>query len=289
MCVAWCGRAIKTRHQIAATLDAVRKDANLMVMTEHENISNTIVAPLDPEAELDRLSLRYRNASGMGIELLNALGGQAENLIEKLPAPVRAGLEGATQGALTQAMRAAHGSRHLVKDQKSWLTAAVATALGAAGGAGGLPSALAELPITTTVLLRAIQDEASRQGFDPAAQNVQFDCVRVFSASGPLEHDDGADLAFVSTRLALSGTAVNALIAPIVPRLSVVLGQKLAAQAVPVLGAVAGAATNYIYTKYYQDIAHVHFGLRRLAIDSDLDLDVLRQQLRARLKPDKAA
>jgi len=43
------------------------------------------------------------------------------------------------------------------------------------------------------------------------------------------------------------------------------MGQKLAAQAVPVLGAVAGAATNYAYTSYYQDMAHVHFGLRRLA------------------------
>ena len=69
---------------------------------------------------------------------------------------------------------------------------ALATALGAAGGAGGLPGALAELPVTTTVLLRAIQDEARRQGFDPAAQNVQFDCVRVFAAAGPLARDDGA-------------------------------------------------------------------------------------------------
>ena len=47
-----------------------------------------------------------------------------------------------------------------------------------------------------------------------------------------------------------------------------VLGQKLAAQSVPVLGAVAGAATNYAYTSYYQEMAHVHFRLRRLAIEA---------------------
>lgn len=286
MSAAQCVALARRHPQRVTALELPAQNTNLRVMKDTDQILPPVIAALDPEAELARLSLRYRNASGTGIELLNMLGGQAENLIERLPAPVRAGLDGATRAALSGAMRAAHSSRSLVAvDQKTWLTTAVATALGAAGGAGGLPTALAELPVTTTVLLRAIQDEAARLGFDPAAQNVMFDCVRVFSASGPLEQDDGADLAFVSTRLALSGTAINSLIAPIVPRLSVVLGQKLAAQTVPVLGAVAGAATNYIYTKYYQDIAHVHFGLRRLAIETDRNLDELRAELRAQLQP----
>jgi hypothetical protein len=62
-----------------------------------------------------------------------------------------------------------------------------------------------------------------------------------------------------------------------------VLGQKLAAQTVPVLGAVAGAATNYAYTSYYQEMAHVHFGLRKLAIDADLPLGDLVERLRRRV------
>lgn len=245
------------------------------------------VTPPDPQAELERLARRYAQAGGLGIELLNLLGGQAEGLLERLPFQARDRLEGATELALTQAMRAAQGSRRIVGDQKSWMNTALATALGAAGGAGGLPGALAELPVTTTVLLRAIQDEARRQGFDPAAQNVQFDCVRVFAAAGPLARDDGADLAFVSTRLALTGGAMKTLIARVAPRLSVVLGQKLAAQAVPVLGAVAGAATNYAYTSYYQEIAHVHFGLRRLAIDGDLDHDALVTRMKALMRDSK--
>ena len=148
---------------------------------------------------------------------------------------------------------------------------------------GGLPTALAELPATTTVLLRAIQDVAVAHGFDPAEPGVQYDCIQVFSAAGPLDHDDGADLAFLSTRMAVTGTAVQALITRVAPRLATVLGQKLAAQTVPVLGAAAGAATNYAYTSYYQQMAHVHFGLRRLAIDADRPHEVLVEEFRARL------
>ena len=112
---------------------------------------------------------------------------------------------------------------------------------------------------------------------------MQFDCVRVFASAGPLEADDGADLGFISARVTLTGAAVHGLVARVSPRLATVLGQKLAAQTVPVLGAVAGAATNYAYTSYYQEIAHVHFGLRRLAVDADQPVEHLVEQLRDRL------
>jgi uncharacterized protein (DUF697 family) len=91
------------------------------------------------------------------------------------------------------------------------------------------------------------------------------------------------EIAFLSARMALSGTAMQAIIARVAPRLATVLGQKLAAQAVPVLGAVAGAATNYAYTSYYTDMAHVHFGLHRLAIDADVSREVLVDRLRQRM------
>lgn len=249
----------------------------------------TDIALIDVEAELDRLAKRYRGASGLGMQVLNLVGGQAEGLIDRLPGGVRRGLEDATIKALHQAMKAAHSSRDMVPDQAPWLNSAVSAAMGAAGGAGGLPTALAELPVTTTLLLRVIQQVAAEKGFDPAAENVQFDCVQVFAAAGPLAQDDGADLGFISARLALTGPAMKALIVKIAPRLSLVLGQKLAAQTVPVLGAVAGAATNYAYTSYYQEIAHVHFGLRKLAIDADVSLAELTEGLRKRMSPPVAA
>jgi len=219
----------------------------------------------------------------MGIQVLNLIGARAESLLDRLPAPVRDRLGEGTEAALSWAMRAAHGSRGLVGDQPGWMNTAVTTAMGAAGGFGGLPSALAELPITTTILLRSIQGVAAEHGFDPAAQNVQFDCIQVFSAAGPLARDDGADLAFLSTRLAVTGPTVQGLIARVAPKFATVLGQKLAAQTVPVLGAVAGAATNYAYTSYYQEIAHVQFGLRKLAIDGDVPQAELTERLRLRL------
>ena len=239
--------------------------------------------PVDTQAELDALAARYRRAGGFGIDVLNLVGGRAEDLLDRLPDQIRSGLEQATTRALEQAMSLAYESRGIVPDQTSWLNSAVGAAMGAVGGIGGLPTALAELPVTTTLLLRVIQGVAVEYGFEAEADNVRFDCIRVFSAAGPLETDDGADIGFISARVTLTGATVQGLIARVSPRLATVLGQKLAAQTVPVLGAVAGAATNYAYTSYYQEMAHVHFGLRRLAIDSDTPLDELVEMLRQRV------
>lgn len=240
--------------------------------------------PVETEAELDRLARRYRAAGGGGVRLLNMLGGQAESLLDRLPAPVRQNLGGATEQALRLAMKVASETLGPVPDQPPWVNTTLATMMGAAGGFGGLPSALVELPATTTLLLRSIQGAAAEQGFDPKARSVQFDCIRVFSAAGPLPADDGADLGFLSVRLALSGGAMNKLIAMVAPKLAVVLGQKLAAQTVPVLGAVAGATINGVYTSYYQEVAHVQFGLRRLAIDADIPEAELVQRLGRKLR-----
>ncbi|HKL05500.1 MAG TPA: EcsC family protein [Roseovarius sp.] len=234
-------------------------------------------------ARIADLAARHARASNAGIQVLNLIGGQAEGLLDRLPPTVRGRLNTATEQALVHAMEAAQRSRGVVADSPGWMTRAVTTAMGAAGGWGGLPTAMAELPITTTILLRAIQDVALEHGFSPQDQGVRFDCVQVFAAAGPLDHDDGADIAFLSTRVAVTGATVHGLIARVAPRLATVLGQKLAAQTIPVLGAAAGAATNYAYTSYYQQMAHVHFGLRGLAIEADRDhadlLDVFRAQV----------
>jgi uncharacterized protein (DUF697 family) len=245
------------------------------------------IEPQTAEARMQALVRRHAKAGNAGIKVLNMIGGQAESLLDRLPVAVRHRLNDATEEALTAAMAAAHRSRGVVPENTVWMSRAMTTAMGAAGGWGGLGSALAELPFTTTVLLRAIQDVAVTHGFNPEEPGVRFDCVQVFAAAGPLDHDDGADLAFLSTRMAVTGATVQALVARVAPRLATVLGQKLAAQTVPVLGAAAGAATNYAYTAYYQQMAHVHFGLRRLAIEADRDhADVIaefRERVEGRL------
>ena len=224
--------------------------------------------PVDVDTELAALARRYHNAGKSGVRVLTMLGTRAESLLDRLPEPMRNGLHSATEQALRVAMRTAWGSRAIVPDQSTWTDRTITTAMGAVGGLGGLPGALVELPLTTTMLLRTIQTEAARQGFNPDLESVRFDCVQVFGAAGPLAHDDGSDLGFLSLRMALTGRALEKLISTVAPKLGIALSQKVAAQSVPVLGAIAGASTNFIFTRYYQDMAHVHFGLRNLAIDT---------------------
>ena len=67
--------------------------------------------PVDVDAQLDEIARRYKRAGGLGVDLLNLVGGKAEGLLHQLPGTVRAGLEQATQRALEHAMRVAHDSR----------------------------------------------------------------------------------------------------------------------------------------------------------------------------------
>lgn len=251
-------------------------------------LMSTALTPVNLDREIETIATRYVRAGGLGIQILNLVGGQAENLLERLPNAVKGGLEEATTKALHGALSAAQRSRGVVPDQSSWLNTAVATAMGAAGGAGGLPTALAELPVTTTVLLRAIQGIAVEYGFDVADPDVQAECLQVFAAAGPLASDDGAEMGFLSARVTLTGSTVQGIIARIAPRLSAALGQKLAAQAVPIVGAVAGAATNYAYTSYYQEMAHVHFGLMRAAQQHGVERAQLVLHLAEAVKSAKA-
>lgn len=245
-------------------------------------MTNDLV-PQTVAQDLDYLAQRYKRAGGVGLQVLNLVGTQAENLLERLPDSVKTRLEAATEQALSIALDAAGQSRRHVGDAPQWLNRAATTAMGAAGGLGGLPSALAELPVTTTVLLRAVQGIAAEYGYDPERADIRAECLSVFAAAGPLEHDDGANMAFLSARVTLTGATVHGVIARIAPRLATVLGQKLAAQTVPVVGAVAGAATNYAYTSYYQEMAHVHFGLKRLSEQHGIARDELIDQLRRKM------
>ena len=61
------------------------------------------------------------------------------------------------------------------------------------------------------------------------------------------------------------------------------LPQLSAAQTVPVLGAVAGATINYHFTRYYQEIARVHFGLLRLSQETGIPREALIEALELRM------
>lgn len=220
--------------------------------------------------EVDRLARRYLRAGGIAMDLLNTVGNKAETLIEKLPAPVRKRVDKLTYSALSRAFDAASGSRKLLRDRGDIFNRLLSTASGAAGGIAGLPGAMLELPITITLLLRAILDIAAEHGFDPDTDEVRSEALRVLAYAGPLAETDGTDLGLVTARLSITGGTIQGLISKVAPKLSVSMGQKLAAQAAPVFGAVAGATINYAYASYYQELARIDFGLLRLSRETGL-------------------
>ena len=240
-----------------------------------------VINPSDPpvpltdaaRAQIKALALRQHKASGVLMQVVSFLGGQVEDGLKLLPDKTRAKLDSAAARGLRASYDAAGRSkggmgRFIATDRAH---KALASVTGAIGGFGGLPTALAELPLATTVIFRAVQNIAAEHGEDPLSIETRAQCLHVFGNGGPDADDDGIDTSFIGARIGLSGAAINKLIAKVAPKFATVLGQKLASQTVPVLGAAAGAGTNYTFVSYYTDIAHVHFGLRQLALTYGTD------------------
>jgi len=218
----------------------------------------------DLDVEVAGLAHAYGRANGPLMRLVNRLGGGIEAQMARLPDGVRVEIERAVTAALTRAHDIAAVGRHapdLGPRGATW--AAMAT--GAAGGAAGLAGSLVELPLTITVMLHAIRAEAEAAGFDPDDPAIRLTCLEVFSAGSPLRGDDGVNTAFLSARMTVAGGGFQRVIAVVVPRLTMVFGEKLALQAVPIVGAVTGAALNAMFLNYYREVARIRFRLMRLA------------------------
>ena len=159
-----------------------------------------------------------------------------------------------------------------------------AAASGAVGGALGLAALPLELPISTTILLRSIAEIAREEGEDLSVPEAAFACVEVFALGG---HAGGETATFESgyfaVRAALAKSVTDSarfvavqgvagLPAPVVARLisqiaarfGIVVSEKVAAQAAPILGAIGGAAVNAAFADHFQTLARGHFIVRRL-------------------------
>lgn len=247
----------------------------------------TLLPPItDPtvHAALDRLARRYVDASGLAMEVLSSIGGTAEGAMKHLPEPIRKRIDRIALRALTSAARAASNSRRMVGDKGDMTNRLISTASGAVGGLAGLPGAMIELPLTITTLMRAMLAIAAEHGLDPDSEEVRMECLRVFADAGPFAEDDGTDMGLLAAKLSITGQTLQGLLARVAPRVGAVLGQKLAAQATPLLGAVAGASINYTFARYYQEVARVHFGLLRLRDETGLTKEALIEALRERVE-----
>lgn len=218
--------------------------------------------------EIAALARRQHKANGLVMKAVTFVGGQVEDGLKVLPKAARAQIDEAAKKALARSYDLAaktHGPKFTGSTRADRMNKVMATLSGAVGGLGGLPTALAELPVATTMIFRAVQGVAAQYDEDPTSAETRLQCLAVFGAGGPGDQDDGIDTAFFGARIGLTGAAVHGLIARVAPRFATILSQKLATQAVPILGAAAGAGTNYAFIDYYVEMAHVHFALRKLA------------------------
>jgi hypothetical protein len=156
-------------------------------------------------------------------------------------------------------------------------------ASGAAGGLFGLPALAVELPVSTTVMLRSIADIARSEGERLTSPQAKLACLEVFAFGGPSPRDNATKTGYFAIRASLARSISEAarhiarkgvaqegapalvrFITRVASRFGVAVSEKLAAQAVPMIGAVGGALINSIFIDHYQDMARGHFIIRRL-------------------------
>lgn len=246
-----------------------------------------------------KMAVHLLESPSITAKISNLIGSPIEGLVEKLPRSISAKLNGAVSAALHKSADTALWSlNNAPKAQASTkLHKVYAATSGAVGGLFGFTALFIELPISTTIMMRAVADVARSEGFDLEDFATKRACIEVFALGGKSEGDDATETGYYVTRSFATGvvshlskpladiaakqagsglsrgfsmapqTAANwlaALIEKVASRFGVVITNKFAAQAVPVIGAVSGAAINALFTNFYQDMARGHFTIMRL-------------------------
>jgi hypothetical protein len=228
---------------------------------------------------------RLLDHSSLASRLTNLLGRQLDVASQVLPEKARSAAAQATTLALRAAFRVALRSLQgrTATARTRALHKALATASGAAGGAFGFAALPIELPASTVVMLRAIADIAKAEGEDLHDPQVALACLEVFALGSRTPSDGGLEGGYFAVRGLLARTVSEAarymvgrgvvdetapilvrFLGMIASRFGVVVTQKVAAQAIPALGALGGAAVNYAFVDHFQSIARGHFIVRRL-------------------------
>ena len=228
-------------------------------------------------------------------KMANLIGSPLEFAVKKLPAVVSRRIHGAVEAALFKSAQAALWSMDNTPGKAAstrWHKLAAATS-GAVGGAFGFASLFIELPVSTTIMMRSVADVARSEGFDLRELSTRHACLEVFALGGNAGSDDASETGYYITRgftaevmrhlsAELAGRAAGGggvmigltpkeagkwlakIVEKVAARFGVVVTEKFAAQAVPIIGAVTGATLNTMFTDYYQDMARGHFIVRRL-------------------------
>lgn len=228
---------------------------------------------------------RHLEYPSFAARITSKLGAPIEKLVKALPEPWNEGLQQVTHASLKRALSVAIYSlgKRPRKRRSNRYHKALGLLSGAAGGLFGLPAVVAELPITSTLMLRSIADIARSEGEDLDDPATRLACMEVFALGGRSKDDDAADAGYYGIRLALgmhftrvseqvvsrgivrwNPPGVVRFVAEIAARFGVVVTEKTALQMVPILGAGTGSLINLIFMEHFQDIARAHFTMRRL-------------------------
>jgi len=239
------------------------------------------------QQDLDEL-LRARQLlekPGIAVRLTEALGYPIERSLTMLPERWQGVVQKAVHTAISQALRVAVST---LDEQKGAAPAdrwhrGMAALSGAVGGIAGLPALVVELPVSTTIMLRSIADIARSQGEDVRSPEGRLACLEVFAFGGKPGDAQSAETGYYAVRAMLARSVSEAtrymaqrgaveegapalvrLVAAIAARFQVVVSEKAVAQAIPLVGAAAGAAINTVFIDHFQDMARGHFTVRRL-------------------------
>jgi hypothetical protein len=249
--------------------------------------SVTMMPPRLSREDLGDLAQAVRLLEGdrFASRLTRLLGGQVRAIGRALPSSARKAIALATESALKAALRVAVRSLDATAQGKAnnrWHMAA-ASAAGAVGGAFGMAATAIELPVSTTILLRSIAEIAREHGEDLKTPEATLACLEVFALGGERPAEAGHESGYFAVRAGLAQSVSESarfllkqgfasetapvlvrLVSQIAARFGVVVTEKLAAQAVPVVGAVGGAAVNAAFAHHFQGMARGHFTVRRL-------------------------
>ncbi len=267
-----------------------------MVTTEENNLPGDIEQNEQDYKSLKQ-AVRLLTAPSLTAQLTDLLGGPLDWAVKKLPSGAQQKIHKAVEAALHKSVTAAlwtmdkKGGRSQASTKLHTLAAAVT---GAAGGFFGLAGMAVELPLTTTLIMRSIADVARSEGFDLSDLDVQMQCVAVFGLGG--KQTESADTGYFAVRAGLHrfagsvaaeiGEIVAAeaaaaaakkitekqaakwlaeMITKVAARFEIVVTEKMALQAAPVIGAGFGATLNALFINFYQNMARGHFIVNRLA------------------------
>jgi EcsC protein family len=234
-------------------------------------------------AALER-AVRALEHPALAARLTNLVGKPVELIRRGLPASASDAIASAASKGIELALRTALRTLHHAPQRGSQLLhKALITASGAAGGAFGLPSLAIELPVSTVIMLRAIADIARDEGEDLSDPETALACIQVFALGGRAGSDDASESGYFAVRALLARSVSEAarfvaergiisegapvlvrFMAQVTSRFGVVVTQKLAAQSVPIIGALGGAVVNYAFMEHFQEVARGHFTVRRL-------------------------